>query len=86
MLQLNTLRMNEKKTISWPIIGLIALIFMSVVYLAGNGQIEGHYVTSMGGVIVGYLLSFLGETVSPPQSHKTGCETDGINLSGFRKN
>ena len=64
------LRFQEKRTISWPIFGLIAFIFASVAILAYTGRIEGHYVTSLGGVIVGYLLSFLGETVSPPVSEK----------------
>lgn len=62
------LRFQEKRTISWPIFGLIAFIFLAVSILAFVGNIEGHYVTSLGGVIVGYLLSFLGETVTPPNN------------------
>ena len=38
---------------------LIAIIFLAITALAWVGQIEGHYVSSVGGVIAGHMLSFL---------------------------
>jgi len=52
----------EKRTLSLPVFGIIAFIFLGIIVLAWLGQIDGQYVTSIGGVIVGYLLSFLGES------------------------
>ena len=58
-------RLVERKTLSWPVFGLIAVIFLAVTVLAWIGRIEGHYVTSFGGIIVGYMLSFLEVSFTP---------------------
>lgn len=58
-------KLVERKTLSWPVFGLIAFIFSAVAVLAGIGRIEGHYVTSFGGMIVGYMLSFLELSFTP---------------------
>lgn len=58
-------RLTETKTLSQPVFLLIAIIFVSITTLAWKGTIEGHYVTSVGGVIVGYMLSFLEVSVKP---------------------
>ena len=58
-LETRNARLAERKTVSWPIFFLIAIIFLAITALAWVGQIEGHYVTSVGGVIAGYMLSFL---------------------------
>lgn len=50
----------EKKTLSWPVFAIITLIFAGVLALVAIDKIEGQIVTSIGSVIVGYLLSFLG--------------------------
>jgi len=60
------LRFQEHRKISWPIWGLIGIIFISVTLLAYLGIIEGNHVTSLGGVIVGYLLNYLGEKFRGP--------------------
>ena len=52
----------EKRTLSWPVFALIALIFGGVLYMVAIDKIEGQIVTSIGSLIVGYLLSFLGES------------------------
>lgn len=59
LVNLRTASTAEKRTLSKPVFSLIAIIFLSIVVLAVCGKIEGNYVTSFGGVIVGYLLSFL---------------------------
>ena len=53
-------RLAERKTLSWPVFSLIAIIFLAVTALAWIGRIEGHYVTSVGGVIVGYMRARAG--------------------------
>ena len=58
-------RLAERKTLSWPVFGLIAIIFLAITALAWVGQIDGHYVTSVGGVIAGYMLSFLETSFKP---------------------
>ena len=65
LLEVRKARLAEKKSLSWPVFLLIAVIFASVAILAWDGRIEGHYVTTMGGVIVGYMLSFLEVSFSP---------------------
>ncbi len=58
-------RLVETRTLSLPVFGIITLIFSAITILAGYGRIEGHYVTSVGGVIVGYMLSFLEVSFAP---------------------
>jgi len=60
-------RSGERRALSWPVFVLIGAVFVMVFILAFIGRIEGHYVTAIGGVIVGYLLSFLGEYLSPSE-------------------
>ena len=59
LIEVRKASLAEKKSLSWPVFILIAIIFASVVLLAGMGRIEGHYVTALGSVIIGYMLSFL---------------------------
>lgn len=54
----------EKRTISLPVFGLIAVIIVGIMILTWLGQVDGQYLTSIGSVIVGYLLSFLGDSFS----------------------
>ena len=60
-------RLVERKTLSWPVFFIITLIFSAVTALAWIGKIEGHYVTGFGGVIVGYMLSYLEVSFSPSE-------------------
>ena len=68
LLEIRKARLAERKSLSWPVFLLIAIIFASVAVLAWDGRIEGHYVTTMGGVIIGYMLSFLEVSFSPSES------------------
>ena len=58
-------RLAERKTLSWPVFMHLAMILLAITALAWIGKIEGYYVTSVGGVIAGYMLSFLETSFKP---------------------
>ncbi len=57
---------TEKRTLSFPVFGLIAFITASIFLLVWMDKIEGDVLVSMGSVTVGYLLSFLGDSFGNP--------------------
>jgi hypothetical protein len=62
MIKSKTASITEKRTLSTPVFYLIAFIFGGVLLLVGLDKLQGDIVVSIGSVIVGYLLSFLGES------------------------
>lgn len=52
----------EKRTLSMPVFLLIAGIMTGVFGLVWMDKVEGDVLVSIGSMIVGYLLSFLGES------------------------
>jgi len=59
----------EKRTLSIPVFALIAVIIVGIMILTWLGIVDGQYITSIGSVIVGYLLSFLGDSFSKNNSY-----------------
>ena len=53
------------RRIVYPIFGIIALIFMSVVFLVATGRVESVIFTLVVCVMVGYFMSFLGDYLLP---------------------
>ena len=64
-LETRHVRLAERKTLSWTVFMLLAMILLAITALAWIGKIEGYYVTSVGGVIAGYMLSFLETSFKP---------------------
>ena len=54
-----------QRRLAYPIFFLITVIFGSTAFLAYNKTITGEAFLILGGTIVGYLLSFLGDYVAP---------------------
>jgi hypothetical protein len=56
---------HGQRRIAYPIFFLITVIFASTAFLAYSKIITGEAFLILGGTIVGYLLSFLGDYVAP---------------------
>src|SRR5438034_5421741 len=56
-----------QRRLAYPIFFLITVIFGATAFLAYNKTITGEAFLILGGTIVGYLLSFLGDYVSPSE-------------------
>jgi hypothetical protein len=56
------------RRIAYPIFFIITLIFVSVSFLVGIGKVDAGIFTVVVGVMVGYLLSFLGDYLVPQPS------------------
>src|SRR6267378_1091550 len=56
--------------LAYPIFFLLTVIFGSTAFLAHNKTITSEAFLILGGTVVGYLLSFLGDYVAPHRDRK----------------
>jgi len=56
---------KEIRSLAYPVYFIIALIFGVIGFLAWQGLIDGQSVTFLAGIIIGYLLSYLGGYLTP---------------------
>ncbi len=56
-----------QRRLAYPIFFLITFVFAATAYLTNNKTLTGEAFLILAGTVVGYLLSFLGDYVTPAQ-------------------
>lgn len=63
--QVKTAGSKEKKQLSYPVFGLVAVIFVGFIWLASKKLIDSQSITFLFGIIIGSLIPFLREFIIP---------------------